>query len=88
MKDELMRLRFEESLRSEKRKEAAAAVAGRPAEGLAAWRDLIQPHLDVSSGKYARAEFAADLWQVFQGEGVDEYRDPVEFFRRTFIRKG
>jgi hypothetical protein len=80
MKDELMRLRFEESLRSEKRKEAAA-VSGRPAEGLSAWRDLIQPHKNVSSGKYARAEFAADLWQVFQGEGVDEYCDPVEFFR-------
>jgi len=88
MKDELMRLRFEESLRSEKRKEAAAAVSGRPVEGLAAWRDLIQPHQDVSSGKYARAEFAADLWQVFQGEGVDEYRDPVEFFRRTYITEG
>lgn len=88
MKDELMRLRFEESLRSEKRKEAAAAVAGRPVEGLAAWRDLIQPHQDVSSGKYARAEFAADLWQVFHGEGVDEYRDPVEFFRRTYITEG
>jgi len=88
MKDELMRLRFEESLRSEKRKEAAAAVAGRPSEGLPAWRDVIQPHQDVSSGRYARAEFAADLWQVFQGEGVDEYRDPVEFFRRTFITEG
>src|SRR5437868_399706 len=88
MKDELMRLRFEESLRGEKRKEAAAAVSGRPAEGLSAWRDLIQPHQDVSSGKYARAEFAADLWQVFQGEGVDEYRDPVEFFRRTYITEG
>jgi predicted AAA+ superfamily ATPase len=88
MKEELMRLRYEESLRSEKRKEAAAAVSGRPVEGLAPWRDLIQPHQDVSSGKYARAEFAADLWQVFQGEGVEEYRDPVEFFRRTFITEG
>lgn len=34
MKDELMRLRYEEQLRGEKRKEAAAAVVGRPADGL------------------------------------------------------
>jgi predicted AAA+ superfamily ATPase len=88
MREELMRLKFEEQLRGEKRKEAAAAVAGRPVEGLPPWRELVTPHPDVSSGKYARAEFAADLWQVFQGEGVEEYRDPVEFFRRTYITEG
>ena len=32
-----------------------------------------------------QAEFAADLWQVHLGEGTDEYRDPVEFFRRTYL---
>ncbi len=25
------------------------------------------------------------LWQVHLGQGSDEYRDPVEFFRRTFL---
>src|SRR5207237_3647994 len=34
---------------------------------------------------YQQAEFAADLWQVHLNEGTDEYRDPVEFFRRTFL---
>jgi predicted AAA+ superfamily ATPase len=88
MREELLRLRFEEQLRGEKRKEAAAAVAGRPAEGLPAWRDLVEPHPDVSTGKYSRAEFAADLWQVAHNEGVEEYRDPIEFFRRTYITEG
>jgi predicted AAA+ superfamily ATPase len=39
----------------------------------------------VASGRYQQAEFAADLWQVHLGEGMDEYRDPVEFFRRTYL---
>ena len=43
------------------------------------------PHKDVASGHYQQAEFAADLWQVHLGEGTDEYRDPVEFFRRTYL---
>ena len=36
-------------------------------------------------GERRRAEFAADLRQVHPGEGADEYRDPHEFFRRTFL---
>ena len=43
------------------------------------------PHTDVASGRYQQAEFAADLWQVHLGEGTDEYRNPVEFFRRTYL---
>ena len=43
------------------------------------------PHRDVASGRYQQAEFAADLWQVHLGEGTDEYREPVEFFRRTYL---
>ena len=53
--------------------------------GLKAWRDVVTPHQDVASGRYQQAEFAADLWQVFLGEGTDEYRDPAEFFRRTYL---
>ena len=49
------------------------------------WREVVTPHKDVASGRYQQAEFAADLWQVHIGEGTDEYRDPVEFFRRTYL---
>lgn len=45
----------------------------------------MNPHKDVASGRYQQAEFAADLWQVHLGEGSDEYRKPVEFFRRTYL---
>ena len=46
---------------------------------------VVTPHKDVASGRYQQAEFAADLWQVHVGEGTDEYKDPVEFFRRTYL---
>ena len=45
----------------------------------------LEPHDDVASGRYQQAEFAADLWQVHLGEGTPEYRDPVEFYRRTYL---
>ena len=39
-------------------------------------------------GRYRNAEFAADLAQVSRGEGSFEYRDPVEFFARTYVTQG
>ena len=56
--------------------------------GLRPWREVIQPHDDVARGRFALAEFAADLHQVAQGEGADEYADPVAFFARTFLTGG
>lgn len=55
---------------------------------LPSWRDVIQPHPDVAEGRYRAAEFAADLAQVSRGEGAIEYRDPVEFFARTYVTEG
>ena len=55
---------------------------------LPSWRDIMQPHPDVAEGRYQTAEFAADLAQVSRGEGAFEYRDPVEFFARTYITEG
>jgi len=88
MKGELLRLKYEEQVRREQRKEASAPVEGRPAGGLRPWREIAVPHPDVASGRYMQAEFAADLWQVYLGEGANEYKDPVEFYRRTFITEG
>ncbi len=56
--------------------------------GLQSWRFVMQPHPDVAEGRYKNAEFAADLAQVSRGEGSMEYRDPVEFFSRTYITEG
>ena len=88
MKAEILRVKFDEQLRSQKRKESSIAVEGKPATGLRPWREIVTPHPDVASGRYQQAEFAADLWQVYLQEGSDEYKDPIEFYRRTFITEG
>ena len=85
MKMELLRVRFDEQVRSEKRRSAGTAIEMQAQAGLKPWREVVNPHKDVASGKYQQAEFAADLWQVHMGEGSDEYRKPVEFFRRTYL---
>ena len=85
MKMELLRVRFDEQTRSEKRKSAGIAIESGVTGTLKPWREVVMPHEDVASGRYQQAEFAADLWQVHLGEGTAEYRDPVEFFRRTYL---
>ena len=84
LKMELLRVRFDEQARGERRKQASLAI-GDAAGTLKPWREVVTPHPDVASGRYQQAEFAADLWQVYRGEGTTEYRDPVEFFRRTYL---
>ena len=91
MKTELLRLRFDEQVRGALRKSASTPIESAAAGslggqgGLKPWREVVTPHKDVASGRYQQAEFAADLWQVHLGQGTDEYRDPVEFFRRTYL---
>ncbi len=85
MKMELLRVRFDEQVRTEKRKAAGTSIETQAQSALKPWREVVHPHKDVASGKYQQAEFAADLWQVHVGEGSDEYRKPVEFFRRTYL---
>src|SRR5438128_658941 len=70
------------------RKASFQPTEGKPQGGLLPWREVVTPHPDVSSGRYQQAEFAADLWQVYQNEGSDEYKHPTEFFRRTFLTEG
>lgn len=69
-------------------RERAGILNSTPAGGLPCWRDVIQPHPDVAQGRYKNAEFAADIAQVARGEGAFEYRDPVEFFARTYVTEG
>jgi predicted AAA+ superfamily ATPase len=85
MKRELRRLVYDEQVRGEKRKAGGSLIAAAAAGALKPWREVVTPHADVASGRYQQAEFAADLWQVHLGEGSDEYRDPQEFFRRTYL---
>jgi predicted AAA+ superfamily ATPase len=85
-KDELMRLKYEADARKAAPK--GEALVTQPAAGLKPWREVIEPHDDVARGRFALAEFAADLHLVHLEEGSAEYVDPVEFFRRTYLTEG
>jgi len=85
VKTELLRVRFDEQARGEKRKSSSIAIESGVTGSLKPWREVVMPHDDVASGRYQQAEFAADLWQVHLGEGTEEYKNPVEFFRRTYL---
>jgi len=49
-----------------------------------AWHALNQVREDVRSGTLTLAEFAADLNAVRTGDAPSVYRDPTEFFARTY----
>ena len=52
------------------------------------WREVAVPHLDVLSGTFVQAEFAADISRVHAGTADPEYQDPGLFYQRTFITEG
>jgi predicted AAA+ superfamily ATPase len=74
-----------ETRRIVRQQETGVTVAG---QGLKPWREVLAPHEDVATGNFSASEFAADLHMVAQGEGGEEYVDPVQFFRRTFLTEG
>src|SRR5947207_9366182 len=64
VKMELRRTIFDEQVRSERRRSASTSIESTAASHLKPWREVVTPHRDVASGRYQRAEFAADLWQA------------------------
>ncbi len=87
---DLLRLRYEAQAQKSRKVTAPLAEDERrttPA-GLKPWRQVVQPHPDVASGRYMQAEFTADLSQVLAGRAAAEYQDPREFFRRTYLTEG
>lgn len=85
MKQELRREIYGQQVRDEKKKWGGSLLSAAASGALKPWREIVTPHADVSGGNFQNAEFAADLWQVHIKEGSPEYRDPVEFFRRTYL---
>lgn len=75
-------------VQEEKAKNSEGVLTKSVGQNLPSWRTVMQPHPDVAEGRYRAAEFAADLAQVSRGEGAYEYRDPVEFFARTYVTEG
>lgn len=88
-KNELLRIRYEESARKKAKKIESQLLESAVPGNLKSWRQVIPPHPDVASGKFQQAEFAADLWRVYQdGEAAGEYGRPVDFFNRTYLTQG
>ena len=86
---DLLHLRFEaEAEKARQQTVVAQGMEITTLTGLKSWRDVVQPHPDVASGRYIQAEFAADLSQVLAGAAEAEYQDPIEFFRRTYLTEG
>jgi hypothetical protein len=50
-KTELLRLKFDEQARHEKRKTASTAIESQAVAGLKPWREVVTPHPDVASGR-------------------------------------
>jgi hypothetical protein len=46
------------------------------------------PHKDILEGRLEMDVFAADLWQVFNGEAPSEYQDSDLFFKKTYLTSG
>ncbi len=86
---DLLRMRFEaEAVKAKKQSDTQKFQTPTTLSGLKPWRDVVQPHPDVASGRYIQAEFAADLAQVVAQRAASEYQEPLEFFRRTYLTEG
>ncbi len=53
-----------------------------------AFHTIAIPHKDILEGRLTMDIFAADLWEVYQNRGPDEYKDRDTFFRKTYLTEG
>jgi len=88
-RDAILRVKFEELRRNEERRQTKANdISVETYAGLLPWREVVEPHQDVATGEFQQAEFAADLAKVHNGSAPSEYKDPSEFFARTYLTDG
>lgn len=90
MRDTILRTKFTELQRNEERRKTRRLVeiSVDTVSGLLPWREVVEPHQDVATGEFSQAEFAADLGKVHAGSAPSEYRNPEEFFSRTYLTDG
>lgn len=89
MRDTILRTKFTELARNEeRRKTQRLEISVETVAGLLPWREVVEPHQDVATGEFQQAEFAADLAKVHSGSAPPEYRDPKQFFSRTYLTEG
>ena len=89
MRDTILRTKFAELQRNEeRRKTQRLEISVETVAGLLPWREVVEPHQDVATGEFHQAEFAADLAKVHSGSAPPEYREPRQFFSRTYLTEG
>lgn len=89
MRETILRTKFTELQRNEeRRKTQRLEISVETVAGLLPWREVVEPHPDVATGEFQQAEFAADLAKVHSGSAPAEYRDPRQFFSRTYLTDG
>ena len=89
MRDTILRTKFTELQRNEeRRKTQRLEISVETVAGLLPWREIVEPHPDVATGEFQQAEFAADLAKVHAGSAPAEYRDPKQFYSRTYLTEG
>ncbi len=89
MRDTILRTKFTELQRNEERRKTQRLdISVDTVAGILPWREVVEPHQDVATGDFKQAEFAADLGKVYNGSAPSEYRDPTEFFARTYLTEG
>ncbi len=49
---------------------------------------IATPHRDILESRLAMDVFAADLWDVHNNRGSEEYRDAETFFAKTYMTEG
>ncbi|MEY9185779.1 hypothetical protein ABIG06_007334 [Bradyrhizobium sp. USDA 326] len=52
------------------------------------WVEVALPHPDVLANRFKEAEFAADLFAVDAGLATEDYAQPENFYRITFLTEG
>ncbi|MEM3413881.1 MAG: DUF499 domain-containing protein [Thermoplasmata archaeon] len=50
--------------------------------------EIAIPHKDIQEGNLTMEIFAANLWEVYNGRGPDEYKDAAKFFSKTYMTHG
>jgi hypothetical protein len=89
MRDTILRTKFTELQRNEERRKTSGSdISVETVAGLLPWREVVEPHQDVATGEFQQAEFAADLAKVHIRQRAAEYRDPRQFFSRTYLTEG
>jgi predicted AAA+ superfamily ATPase len=89
MRDTILRTKFTELQRNEeRRKTQRLEISVETVAGLLPWREVVEPHQDVATGEFQQAEFAADLAKVHSASAPAEYRDPRQFYSRTYLTEG